>query len=908
MHEVLVSKIFNYTSTPTKNVEGQFWFNPSTNVLSRFNGTVWKSITVSSDDVAVLTDGNKVSLTNYLNTQIAALAEGIDSKQDKLKFYSEIDKSGDTSTDSTGSEINLKTLASHYGGSNINLTASHGQYQPGNINLKAKSFDTSSGGNIILETEGGSVSGGNITLYSKFNSGGSSKPGGKINLIADGNNTSEESNILLSAKSIQLDGNLKGAALNTSMPSDPDDNHILTTKAVKTELDEKQNKFSNPGFLILNNGYAISECKPTFSSAQSLLFTYEVSESELGGNDIWSIIGNIRVWDSKKGIGIAKNRSNQWQCGFNWGYGQNGDTTSRAFLNVAPEQFADGKPHAWALVCGKNETNGFFKLYRDGVLIDSKMSLALFDDFTPEYGFCLGKHQISGASDTSAKGKIANIAFFNFDVSASDADYTLADYQSGKSIPPSFNLTTPQVLLDLKESTVANVQWYTRRADAVQYSGVWEDGSFVLKNTADTTVNAEMKQVFYIRPYITLSETLPVGALVEVSFDDWVFNTTYFSQSSEIPATEVSNQRFYGWLTVGTSPEMSNFGHGKVRSDKKFKLYATAASKQLYFSNYGFALLNSVSVGDVIPANTVFWQIKGLKIKVNGAVLNLENYTKTQDSNTKIIKDLSFGKYDATIVNDIHDNLDSKFESVLSTKQNSLIYYTEDTTKSVSKLSSSKLEVSCNSEFSKTVKANTFQIGEQVSATTGVSYWDISKLRFDTPAGNAEYAYNGIEVTNAFFKVHGNNGSSEIDPYIQIPDGNGHSFKIWKGTETEFKALTAVSLDTVYLRVQENNRIKATVGTDTASLENITDSYTLSSTSLTSFITDTKYNNAQGSILITPSLTNSGALIFGENITDTSKGFPLYPDNIVSIPFKNITNFKVAGSINDSFNYIVSFD
>ena len=90
MQEVLVSKIFNYPSTPTKNVEGQFWFNPSTNVLSRFNGTIWKPITVSSDDVAVLTDGSKVSLTSYLNTQIAALAEGIDSKQDKLLYYSEV--------------------------------------------------------------------------------------------------------------------------------------------------------------------------------------------------------------------------------------------------------------------------------------------------------------------------------------------------------------------------------------------------------------------------------------------------------------------------------------------------------------------------------------------------------------------------------------------------------------------------------------------------------------------------------------------------------------------------------------------------------------------------------------------------------------------------------------------------
>lgn len=120
MNEVLVSKIFNYTSTPTKNVEGQFWFNPSTNVLSRFNGTIWKPITVSSDDVAVLTDGSKVSLTNYLNTQIAALAEGIDSKQDKLKYYSET--SG--STPSATISVAIIKLEGNCVAEGVNTTAS----------------------------------------------------------------------------------------------------------------------------------------------------------------------------------------------------------------------------------------------------------------------------------------------------------------------------------------------------------------------------------------------------------------------------------------------------------------------------------------------------------------------------------------------------------------------------------------------------------------------------------------------------------------------------------------------------------------------------------------------------------------------------------------------------------------
>ena len=422
------------------------------------------------------------------------------------------------------------------------------------------------------------------------------------------------------------------------------------------ELGLTQMMKQNGGQLYLNGGSATTNCKPTFGAAQSLMFTYEVSESELDASP-WSIIGNAHIWSEQKGIGFAKNTSNNIQCGFNW----SGNTTERAFIEKNTV-FADGKPHAWALICGKDDTNGFFKLYCDGVLIDSKTNLALFEDFIPTYGFYLGKSQGSSAADASAKGRLSRVAFFNFDVSASDALYSLADYQTGKLIPPSFNLTTLGELLDLKESTIASVQWYARRADAVQYAGVWEDGSFVLKNTADTTVDAEMKMVFYIRPYITLSETIPVGALVEVSFDEWVFNTTYFSQSPETPVADVSKQRFYGWLTVGTSPEMANFGHGKARSDKKFRFYITEASDKLYFSSYGFALLDSVSEGDVIPANTAFWKIKGLKVKVNGAALNLENYTIARNTTTRLIKDLSAGGYDATITGDIRGDMDRRVE------------------------------------------------------------------------------------------------------------------------------------------------------------------------------------------------------------------------------------------------------
>ena len=1542
MQEVLVSKIFNYTSTPTKNVEGQFWFNPSTNVLSRFNGTAWKPITVSSDDVAVLTDGNKVSLTSYLNTQIAALAEGIDSKQDKLKFYSEVDKSADTSADSTGSEINLKTSASQYGGSNINLIASNGQYNSGNINLKAKSHNTSGGGNIILESGGGSASGGNITLHSKVNSGGYAEPGGQINIIAESTQTGDGSNISLTAKNIQLKGELSGSGISTYIKGTTPDNEspditvvdtkvpsekavynavntkanksttlsgygitdaytktevdtklkdyetkedfdgytsmvlstyqqktditlettnktivgsineinentskkqdklsyysentttnkadisidgkstgksefsinvtdstgdnsgdstinlsaggsagtvlngagkinlevsgssggkislsaingvdysntgielnvpfgfidesyigensgiifngpisgtgitktitdvdykLPTSKAVKTELDKKQDKLSNPGFLYLTGGHAFSECKPTFSSAQSLVFTYKVTEEELDDAP-WSIIGNIRVWDSKKGIGIAKQTKtvgNHLQCGFNWGYGQSGDTTSRTFITIPKAQWVDGNTHTYALICGKTDTAGYFKVYQDGILIGLK-TISLFDDFTPEYGFSLGKHQTSGSSDNPAKGRMSNIAFFNFDISDSTKTYTIADYHNGKSIPQSLITATEgdRAIWALDNYTKTDSSSKKYIEDLVNYNDaiITNDIHDILDGITSTKQD---KLYFYkedtrqsenfrvsigdksVVDYIDLnaedvislnagvsgtaiSTSLPTSAsasdfkilsekAVKTELDKKQNNLSLYSEG------EVDNAA--GWVNIGKDTSKISAGAGDVTLTGAGDVTLTARQNITLDAGSTIEIKNATSISGSVIAGSISSEDTGIsgQIPTVGAVatsLNtkqdkLVSYSETTlppeagtaggkttvdinalslqittDTNlggsaifkggsvyvesklctnelvvsesitgnavlssisskpvdTKILsekaikteldkkqdtlKTFSENKTDPNTytvnINASQTCINSKLEvkdtlstdgnielggkimqdgvDVLATKQDSLKYYSEDTTKAVSKLSSKRLEVNAyntdgntynplilndkqgiaiggnnpsaqdlyaylnigdndgtslmlstpvgysdlrydgitfkdtndnlqfgfnnktynllteraaglyylkdtdakstgiaidpdrislidynkysddpyisdtsdshcffestkisngqiqlqtringssefinegtispdciklgsgrfgsaldpsadivitttqtedtfaghfhgiaydgdtygdgannrwyigtdvdktgqsskpiigkpyikgfaNAEFSETVQATTIQAGKEVSSSSGVATLTEGGLSINTPAGVASFKYDGIEISNAGFKVHGQNGTSTVYPYVQIPDSNGNSFKIWKGTEEQFKALTLVDFDTVYLRIQDNNRIKATVGTDTASLENITDSYTLSSNTFTSFITDTKYNNAQGSILITPSLTNSGALIFGEGVTDTSKGFPLYPDNIVSIPFKNITNFKVAGNLNDSFNYIVSFD
>ena len=88
----------------------------------------------------------------------------------------------------------------------------------------------------------------------------------------------------------------------------------------------------------------------------------------------------------------------------------------------------------------------------------------------------------------------------------------------------------------------------------------------------------------------------------------------------------------------------------------------------------------------------------------------------------------------------------------------------------------------------------------------------------------------------------------------------------------------------------------------------ITSSFTPDTTSLVSFIADSTKANIQGKVLISPNINNLGAVYVGKSVTDKTKAFPLYPNQIVSFSFTDITNFKCAVDVlGDSFNYVVEF-
>ena len=1212
MQEVLVSKIFNYTSTPTKNVEGQFWFNPSTNVLSRFNGTAWKPITVSSDDVAVLTNGNKVSLTSYLNTQIAALAEGIDSKQDKLKFYSEVDKSADTSADSTGSEINLKTSASQYGGSNINLIASNGQYNSGNINLKAKSHNTSGGGNIILESGGGSASGGNITLHSKVNSGGYAEPGGQINIIAESTQTGDGSNISLTAKNIQLKGELSGSGISTYIKGTTPDNEspditvvdtkVPSEKAVYNAVNTKANKSTTLSGYGITDAYTKTEVdtklkdyetKEDFDGYTSMvLSTYQQKTDitlETTNKTIVRSINEINENTSKKQDKLSYYSENTTTNKADISIDGKSTGKSEFSINVTDstgDNSGDSTINLFAGSSAGSVSNGAGKINLEvSGSSGGKISLTAING-ADSFDSGIELNVPFGPINESYVGENSGI-IFNGPISGTGITKTITDVDY--KLPTSKAVKTE---LDKKQN---NLSLYSEGEvdNAAGWVNIGKDTSKISAGAGDVTLTGAGDVTLTARQNITLDAGSTIEIKNATSISGSVIAGSISSEdtgiSGQIPtvgavATSLNTKqdKLVSYSETTLPPEAGTAG-GKTTVDinalslqittdtnlagsaifKGGSVYVESklCTNELVVSESitGNAVLSSISSK---PVDTKILSEKAIKTELDKKQDTLKTFSENKtDPNTYTVNINA----SQTCINsklEVKDTLstDGNIElggkimrdgvDVLATKQDSLKYYSEDTTKAVSKLSSKRLEVNAyntdgntynplilndkqgiaiggnnpsaqdlyaylnigdndgtslmlstpvgysdlrydgitfkdtndnlqfgfnnktynllteraaglyylkdtdakstgiaidpdrislidynkysddpyisdtsdshcffestkisngqiqlqtringssefinegtispdciklgsgrfgsaldpsadivitttqtedtfaghfhgiaydgdtygdgannrwyigtdvdktgqsskpiigkpyikgfaNAEFSEKVQATTIQAGKEVSSSSGVATLTEGGLSINTPAGVASFKYDGIEISNAGFKVHGQNGTSTVYPYVQIPDSNGNSFKIWKGTEEQFKALTLVDFDTVYLRIQDNNRIKATVGTDTASLENITDSYTLSSNTFTSFITDTKYNNAQGSILITPSLTNSGALIFGEGVTDTSKGFPLYPDNIVSIPFKNITNFKVAGNLNDSFNYIVSFD
>ena len=130
--------------------------------------------------------------------------------------------------------------------------------------------------------------------------------------------------------------------------------------------------------------------------------------------------GNNLGWGSNTtlGFGIARGVMNGIR--FHW-RGTAGVSSGSYMVEVDASKFADGKYHAFVACASNNQ----MKVYLDGVL-QGQGTPNLVEITAPQRNWTF----------FASAGKWGRIFNFNFDLSASDAPYTVADYTSGKPIPP----------------------------------------------------------------------------------------------------------------------------------------------------------------------------------------------------------------------------------------------------------------------------------------------------------------------------------------------------------------------------------------------------------------------------------------------------------------------------------------
>ena len=920
MNEVLVSKIFNYTSTPTKNVEGQFWFNPSTNVLSRFNGTVWKPITVSSDDVAVLTDGSKVSLTNYLNTQIAALAEGIDSKQDKLKYYSETSGATPSATISVG---NIKLEGSVAEGGNTKALGSY-SHSEGDNTKTLGSYSHSEGLSTTALGDYSHVEGSGTTAlgdYSHVEGSGTTTSGqgshaegyyteassnyqhvqGKYNIedandkyadiIGNGSSESARSN----AATVSWEG-ISWSKTDVRAGGTDQDNaiHSLSNKQNILEYIKEKQGENNVDTIITT---AVGDPDGAETAGNVLITTGKDQAS--GGKITITTAGGTSSGGSSKNIDINTGNTAYGTGDINISTGTSQFSTS-GDINLTTGECADaghlcgninlkagginGNPgninietQNTGSITLKGGTGHLIKILEDGIILNSG------NNVVDNCGLATG-------NQTTASGWYSHTEGF-FTTASGDSSHaegigTTASSEN-QHVQGKYNIIDND---NVYANIIGNGASDTIRnnAQTVSWTGItWSQtdvraGGTDQDSAAHSLSNKQDKLAFYHEDLLAN----PPEASIE--------NVNSFLIQNVTKGLILDNS---GGITI----ETSSFDAGKGV----------------------ISIANNVWEDNSDP---ILFDIDGNSIKISDALL-IPKIKNKQDSTS-----IDLNTTDKTIVGAINE-----VNTALNTKADSLLYYSEtsgDTPSATISVANIKLNgrvaegtnTTASGIYSHAEGNSTTASGNSSHAegqfTTASSPYSHAEGGYTTASGPYQHTQGKFNIKDAngkYADIIGNGSSIDARSNAATVSWNGISWSqsdVRAGGTDQDSAAHSLSAKQNSTDTALNTTNKTIVGAinEINSIFNvnalptpITDVKTITTT-LENLITDTQYANKPGTILINPAITNTGAILVGENITDLNKAFPIYTDQPVTIAFKNINNFKVAGNAaGDKFNYIISF-
>lgn len=247
---------------------------------------------------------------------------------------------------------------------------------------------------------------------------------------------------------------------------------------------------------------------------------------------------------------------------------------------------SDGKPHAVAIIASPDSSvsiegkNGKFRAYVDGVLKSST------DAFVADT-----HNQNSRFTFSNTFGRLARMCRFNFDISADDAPYTLADYTSGKAIPAALNAPFN---FSSDGSTWEPMKMSDNTTPAPATVSVAGDAITI-------TTTAEISESFFrIKPTTDIIKGV-VGQTLHASVESF----SGIGGSNGLGVKPMINDSEVGQINLTT-----NIKSGTVSMERPFD------SVNLTIQ-YG---------SSPIPSGSVF-TITGLRVWTNGAVVALADYT-----------------------------------------------------------------------------------------------------------------------------------------------------------------------------------------------------------------------------------------------------------------------------------------
>ena len=256
-----------------------------------------------------------------------------------------------------------------------------------------------------------------------------------------------------------------------------------------------------------------------------------------------------------------------------------------------------------------------FDMYVDGEKVATTPSKGLtLDSLSGTFNYAVNTSNSNYSSQPASKHSmmLRNLYVFNFDVSAEDAPYSVADYEAGRLIPPSL---------------IGN-----------QFTGMYGSGWSVSGDTATCSGTSTISYPRITGGVIPSGFNFSFTIDIELSFSGTPSFEVYTSCQKAYAeiydySTGLTSQKnsapgggFYGNASLGITAS----GHYRIKFDCESSLGVRGEMQMV---------IGALSSGTIILSNTYYTRCN----------LALENYTIARNATTTLVKDASGNSNDATV-------------------------------------------------------------------------------------------------------------------------------------------------------------------------------------------------------------------------------------------------------------------